>query len=57
MRKPLIVLALVGAFAAAGTVPALAAPPSPIPSIPQNCHDWNKLLHIDNVRSCDGNGS
>jgi hypothetical protein len=33
---------------------AFAAPPSPVPSIPQNCHEWNALLHIDNVRSCDG---
>ena len=53
MRKPLIVLALVGMFSAV-SVPAFAAPPSPIPSIPQNCHEWNALLHIDNVRSCDG---
>lgn len=53
MRKTLTVLAVVG-FIGAGAAPALAAPPSPIPSVPQNCHEWNALLHIDNVRSCDG---
>jgi hypothetical protein len=53
MRNPLIVLAMVGAFAAAGVAPALAAPPSPVPSVPKNCHEWNQLLHIQNVRSCD----
>ena len=52
MRKPLIVVALIGMFTAVGVAPALAAPP--IPSVPQNCHEWNELLGIDNVRSCDG---
>jgi hypothetical protein len=54
LRKPLIVLALVGVFGALGVAPALAAPPSPVPSVPKNCHEWNALLHIENVRSCDG---
>jgi hypothetical protein len=52
LRKSLIVLALVGVFSAV-SVPAFAAPPSPIPSVPKNCHEWNELLHIQNVRSCD----
>jgi hypothetical protein len=52
LRKPLIVLALVGVLGAVAT-PALAAPPSPVPSVPKNCHEWNELLHIQNVRSCD----
>ena len=55
MRKPLIVAALVGMFTAVGVAPALAAPP--IPSVPQNCHEWNDLLGIDNVMSCDGTTS
>ena len=53
MRKILTVLAVVGVMSA-GAAPALAAPPSPIPGVPQNCHEWNELLHIQNVRSCDG---
>jgi hypothetical protein len=53
VRKTLIVLAVIGVMGA-GATPALAAPPSPIPSVPQNCHEWNELLHIQNVRSCDG---
>jgi hypothetical protein len=46
-------LATLFATAAALVIPAtaLAAPPV---HIPQNCHEWNELLHIDNVRSCDG---
>jgi hypothetical protein len=51
LRKTLTVLALVGAFSAAGAGPALAAPD--IPQVPKNCHEWNQLLHIQNVRSCD----
>jgi hypothetical protein len=45
------VLALV--FAAALLAPTAASAAPPI-KIPQNCHEWNALLHIDNVRSCDG---
>jgi hypothetical protein len=45
---------LAGVFAAAAlVVPATASAAPPI-HIPQNCHEWNELLHIDNVRSCDG---
>jgi hypothetical protein len=53
VRASLTVLALVGVLSAIGVAPALAA--SPLPPVPQNCHDWNALLHIDNVQSCDGN--
>jgi hypothetical protein len=37
---------------------ALAAPAAAVagPELPTNCHELNKLLHIDNVRDCD-NGS
>ncbi len=50
MRKILAVLSLAAAMTAVGAAPALAAGPS----VPKNCHEWNALLHIDNVRSCDG---
>ena len=51
MRTSLLVVALVGMFSAVGAAPALAAPP--IPSVPQNCHDLNELLGIQNVMDCD----
>ena len=51
MRKTLITLALTGLFAGASAGPALAGPE--VPSVPKNCHEWNQLLGIDNVRSCD----
>ncbi len=31
---------------------AAAGPPGGI-TIPKDCHEWNELLGIDNVRSCD----
>lgn len=34
---------------------ASAAPPE-VPKVPKNCHEWNDLLGIDNVRDCDNNG-
>ena len=54
LRKALLTLALSAAFTGALAAPAVAAPPGPeIPTLPQNCHEWNQLLGIQNVRSCD----
>ena len=48
---------MIAAFAAASLIPAgsaAAAQDGPdLPKIPKNCHEWNQLLGIDNVRSCD----
>jgi hypothetical protein len=33
---------------------AVAGPPGSI-TIPKDCHEFNELLGIDNVRSCDDN--
>lgn len=50
MRRLLLVVSLTWLFSAvAGS--AMAAPS--LPTVPQDCHEWNALLHIDNVRSCD----
>ena len=55
MRKVLVTLLAAGSLGAVAS-PALAAQDVPeIPKIPQNCHEWNELLHIDNVRDCSGN--
>jgi hypothetical protein len=51
VRKPLLVVALVGLLSGLGAAPALAAPP--IPSVPTNCHELNDLLGIQNVMDCD----
>lgn len=51
LRKTLLTLALSAAFAGALAAPASAGPE--VPSVPQNCHEWNELLGIDNVRECD----
>jgi hypothetical protein len=48
MRKVLVLVVVLGSF---GPVAAATAKPIEIPS---NCHEWNQLLGIDNVRSCDG---
>ena len=50
MRRILLLAGLTAMFASTGGA-ALAAPG--LPTVPQNCHEWNALLHIDNVRSCD----
>ncbi len=50
MRKVLIVLSLLAVTTGLSAAPALAGP-----SVPKNCHEWNALLHIDNVRDCDNN--
>ncbi len=55
MRKTVLTLALAAAFAGATAAPALAGPP--LPTVPKDCHELNALLHIDNVRDCDDNGS
>lgn len=49
MRRLLAAVA-VGGVALAGA--AAAAPPE-LPKVPKDCHEWNDLLGIDNVRSCD----
>lgn len=49
MRRLLIATAVIGVLTGAGA--ASAAPP--IPQVPQNCHEWNELLHIQNVRDCE----
>ena len=49
MRRLLVATAVVS-VALAGA--AAAAPPE-LPKVPQDCHEWNDLLGIDNVRSCD----
>ena len=54
MRKVLVTLLAVGSLGAIAS-PAVAATGGPdIPPIPRDCHDWNELLHIDNVRDCSG---
>ncbi len=49
MRKILAILSLAAAMTAVSAAPALAAGPS----IPKDCHEWNALLHINNVKDCD----
>ena len=49
MRR-LLAAAALASVALAGA--AAAAPPE-LPKVPTNCHEWNDLLGIDNVRSCD----
>jgi hypothetical protein len=51
VRKTLITLALAGLFAGASASPALAGPQ--LPTVPKDCHEWNDLLGIDNVRDCN----
>ena len=53
MRKVLIVLSMLAAITGISAGPALAA--QSVPSVPKDCHEWNALLHIDNVRDCDNN--
>lgn len=50
MRRVLVVAGLT-ALLAGTAAPALAAPD--LPTVPQDCHEWNALLHLENVRSCD----
>lgn len=47
---------LVATLCIAALVPASSAVAGPV-KVPQNCHEWNELLGIDNVRSCDDNHS
>ncbi len=51
MRKIVLTLALTAFLTGATAAPALAGPE--VPSVPQNCKEFNALLHIDNVRNCD----
>jgi hypothetical protein len=51
VRTSLLVVALVGMFSGLAAAPALAAPP--LPTVPQDCHEWNELLGIQNVMDCD----
>jgi hypothetical protein len=54
VRKTVVTLALTALFGGLAATPALAGPPVPtVPSVPKNCHEWNSLLGIQNVRSCD----
>lgn len=50
MRKTVLTLAVVGVFAALPVAPALAGPT--VPSVPQDCREWQKLLGIENVKDC-----
>ena len=52
MRKIMIAAIAVAVLVPAGSASAAAAGPD-IPDAPANCHEWNELLHIDNVRGCD----
>ena len=52
IRKLLVAVVVIGSF---GPVASAAAGP-PV-KIPKNCHEWNELLGIQNVRSCDDPGS
>lgn len=52
MRKVMVVVFAVASFGPLAGSAAAAGPD--LPSVPQNCHEWNELLHIDNVQSCDG---
>jgi hypothetical protein len=57
MRKILVAALAAGSLAAVAS-PAIAATSGPpLPKIPQDCHDWNDLLGIDNVRDCGEGGS
>ena len=51
MRRLLVAVAVVGLLT--GAAGAASAAPG-LPTVPKNCHEVNELLHIDNVRSCDG---
>ena len=53
MRKTVLTLALVGLFAGLPAAPALAGPE--VPSVPQDCRDYQKLLGIENVKDCRDN--
>ena len=57
MRRLLLIPVLTAAVLGVTAAPALASPPVPVPPVPQDCHDWNELLHIDNVMDCDGPSS
>jgi hypothetical protein len=50
MRRLLLVVSLTGLFSVVAG-PAIAAPE--LTTVPQKCHEWNALLHMDNLRSCD----
>ena len=50
MRR-LLLATLVTGFLTGAAGSALAAPD--LPKVPQNCHEWNELLHIQNVRDCE----
>jgi hypothetical protein len=52
-RRTATLVATLCLAALAPAATAFAAPPGGI-KIPTNCHEWNDLLGIDNVRSCDG---
>lgn len=52
MRRAVLVLA-VGAVVAGGSAATASVIPGGLPD-PRDCHQMNKLLHIDNVRDCSG---
>ena len=52
-RRAAALIATLCLTAVAPASTAFAAAPPPDVKIPQNCHEWNDLLGIDNVRSCD----
>jgi hypothetical protein len=56
VTRRLLVAAAAAAVLTGAAGGALAAPPE-LPSVPKDCHEWNELLHIQNVRSCDGDPS
>ena len=54
MRKVMVMVFAVASFGSLSGVAGAAQQGPDLPKIPQNCHEWNDLLGIDNVRSCDG---
>jgi hypothetical protein len=54
MRKVLVTLLAIGSLGAIASPAVAATSGPPLPQIPKDCHEWNDLLGIDNVRDCSG---
>lgn len=58
VRKPALVLvaACAGLLVGGAAAASASTPLPPLPD-PSDCHSVNAFLHIDNVRSCDGDAA